>query len=46
MPTVRRIVRDAARENYRFDALVRGIVASDAFRQRQAAEDGLQASVQ
>jgi hypothetical protein len=39
MPTVRAIVRGAAAENYTFEALVRGIVASDAFRQREA--DGL-----
>ncbi|HEX7081586.1 MAG TPA: DUF1592 domain-containing protein [Gammaproteobacteria bacterium] len=32
MPTVRRIVDDAARDRYRFSALVRGIVKSDAFR--------------
>ena len=34
MPAVRRIVRDAGRENYRFSALVRGIVASTPFQMR------------
>jgi mono/diheme cytochrome c family protein len=33
-PTVRAIVRAAAPDGYKFDALVRGIVASDAFRKR------------
>jgi hypothetical protein len=32
MPTVRAIVRDAARNNYRFSSLVLGVVKSDAFR--------------
>ena len=31
MPVVRGIVRDAARQNYRFSALVQGIVASGPF---------------
>jgi hypothetical protein len=35
MPAVRAIVRQAAREDYRFEALVKGIVASDAFRLRR-----------
>jgi hypothetical protein len=35
MPTVRRIVRDAAKDQYRFRALVRGVVTSDAFRKRE-----------
>lgn len=35
MPAVRRIVRDAADREYRFGALVQGIVASDAFRKRR-----------
>jgi mono/diheme cytochrome c family protein len=35
MPTVRAIVRQAAAEDYRFEALVKGIVKSDAFRLRQ-----------
>ena len=33
MPTVRAIVRDTARENYRFSAIVLGIVNSQAFRE-------------
>ena len=32
MPTVRRIVREAAREDYRFSAIVLGIVNSEQFR--------------
>jgi hypothetical protein len=35
MPTVRRIVRQAAQQEYRLQAVVQGIVASAAFRQRQ-----------
>jgi len=34
MPAIRRIVRDAARDNYRFSSLVRGIVHSTAFQMR------------
>jgi Protein of unknown function (DUF1592)/Protein of unknown function (DUF1588)/Protein of unknown function (DUF1595)/Protein of unknown function (DUF1585)/Protein of unknown function (DUF1587)/Planctomycete cytochrome C len=34
MPTVRAIVRDAAADDYRFEAIVRGIVSSAAFRER------------
>jgi hypothetical protein len=34
MPTVRAIVRRAARENNRFSSLVLGIVESDAFQKR------------
>lgn len=37
MPVVRRIVRNAARDNYRFASLVSQIVASDAFRRRESA---------
>ena len=37
MPVVREIVRKAARDNYRFASLVSQIVASDAFRRRDAA---------
>jgi hypothetical protein len=37
MPTVRRIVRDAARDNYRFASIVDGIVRSPAFQMREAA---------
>jgi hypothetical protein len=38
MPTVRRIVREAEGEDYRFSALVRGIVNSVPFRMRRAQE--------
>jgi len=38
MPAVRAIVRQAAKEDYRFAALVKGIVASDAFRLRRLPE--------
>ena len=36
MPTVRRIVRDAAKDNYRFKSIVLGVIGSDAFRKREA----------
>jgi len=36
MPTVRRIVRQAASDNYSFKSIVLGVVASDAFREREA----------
>ena len=35
MPTVRRIVRDAAANDYRFKTIVLGVVTSDAFRKRE-----------
>ena len=35
MPTVRRIVRQAGANNYRFKSFVLGIVSSDAFRKRE-----------
>jgi hypothetical protein len=38
MPAVRAIVRQAAKEDYRFEALVKGVVASDAFRLRRLPE--------
>jgi hypothetical protein len=38
MPQVRAIVRDAAKNDYRFSSLVEGIVSSDAFRM-QALEE-------
>jgi mono/diheme cytochrome c family protein len=38
MPTVRKIVRDAARDKYRFSSIVLGIVRSDAFRMRMVPE--------
>jgi hypothetical protein len=37
MPSVRSIVRDAANDNYRFEAIVVGVVQSDAFRKRAPA---------
>ena len=37
-PTVRRIVRDAAAEGYRWSSVVLGVVESTAFRMRRAAE--------
>ncbi|HUG73475.1 MAG TPA: DUF1592 domain-containing protein [Steroidobacteraceae bacterium] len=40
MPALRRIVREAAGQEYRLGSLVRGIVASDAFRKRQPPEEG------
>ena len=36
MPVVRRIVRDAAKDDYRFKSIVLGVVSSDAFRKREA----------
>jgi mono/diheme cytochrome c family protein len=38
MPTVRSIVRDAAKDNYRFSSIVLNIVESDLFRKRTASE--------
>ncbi|HVS22592.1 MAG TPA: DUF1585 domain-containing protein, partial [Gammaproteobacteria bacterium] len=35
MPTVRAIVRNAAKDDYRFEPLVLGIVSSDQFRKRE-----------
>jgi hypothetical protein len=35
MPTVRRVVREAASDNYRFQSIVLGVVSSDAFRKRE-----------
>jgi hypothetical protein len=35
MPTVRRIVREAAADKYRFKSIVLGVVSSDAFRKRE-----------
>jgi hypothetical protein len=37
MPAVRKIVRDTARDHYRFSSIVRGIVASVPFQMRKAA---------
>jgi len=41
MPAVRAIVRDAARDNYRFSTIVMGIVRSAPFQMRKASEEGL-----
>jgi len=35
MPTVRKIVRGAEANNYRFESIVLGIISSDAFRKRE-----------
>jgi hypothetical protein len=40
MPTVRRIVRQAATDDYRFKSIVLGIIASDAFRKREGEDVG------
>ena len=45
MPAVRAIVREAEEDDYRFEALVLGIVSSDAFRKRDAG-GALQASLE
>jgi mono/diheme cytochrome c family protein len=36
MPTVRRIVRQAAADDYRFRSIVLGVISSDAFRKKEA----------
>jgi hypothetical protein len=41
MPTVRRIVRQAAADNFRFKSIALGVVSSDAFRKREAPTGGL-----
>jgi hypothetical protein len=38
MPTIRKIVAEAEREEYRASSFVLGIVESDAFRMRKAQE--------
>src|SRR5262249_45191020 len=38
MPMLRKIVRGAGTDNYRFESIVLGIISSDAFRKREAAE--------
>jgi mono/diheme cytochrome c family protein len=43
MPTVRRIVREAADDDYRFATIVRAIVASDQFRMRKKGSDPISA---
>jgi hypothetical protein len=45
MPTVRRIVRQAAADDYRFTSILLGVVSSDAFRKREV-ERGERAPVQ
>jgi hypothetical protein len=35
MPAVRRIVRHAAADDYRFKSIVLGVVSSDAFRKKE-----------
>jgi hypothetical protein len=46
MPTVREIVREAEKDDYRFESIVLGIVSSDAFRKRHAEDGQRQASLQ
>ena len=36
MPAVRKIVRGAEADNYRFESIVLGVISSDAFRKREA----------
>ena len=36
MPTVRRIVRQAAADDFRFKSIVLGVISSDAFRKRES----------
>jgi hypothetical protein len=45
MPTVRAIVRQAARENYRTSALILGVIQSAAFHQRGSAQEPAPARV-
>ena len=45
MPTLRRIVREAKADNYRFKSIVLGIVSSDAFRKREVEHDAAPAPV-
>jgi hypothetical protein len=45
MPQVRAVVRAAAAEDYRFSAIVKGIVKSDAFRKQAVVQDQVQASL-
>jgi len=35
MPTVRRIVRQATADDFRFKSIVLGVITSDAFRKRE-----------
>jgi hypothetical protein len=41
MPTIRAIVRDSAKDNYRFSSLVMRIVNSDQFQKRSAASEAI-----
>jgi hypothetical protein len=45
MPAVRKIVRDAKRDNYKFSTLVWEIVSSEPFQMRQAPEAKAPAAV-
>ena len=45
-PTVRRIVRDLALDDYRWSSLVLGIVASEPFQMRRAPDDAAQIAAQ
>jgi hypothetical protein len=40
MPTIRKIVRDAAPDDYRFSAIVLGVIDSDQFRRERAIDPG------
>jgi hypothetical protein len=40
MPTVRRIVRQSAADDFRFKSLVLGVITSDAFRKREGDGQG------
>jgi len=44
MPTVRRVVREAGRDNYRFSSIVRGIVHSTPFQMRARSDVAVQTS--
>jgi hypothetical protein len=39
MPAIRAVVRDAARDNYRFSSIVMGIVKSAPFQMRKTTEE-------
>ncbi len=46
MPTVRAILRDASRDNYRFSTLILGVVQSTPFQMRTALGEGVAAPIQ
>jgi hypothetical protein len=46
MPTVRRIVRQSAADNYRFKSIVLGVISSDAFRKKDSEDQVKVASTQ